>query len=536
MRCSWKRGKKFLVVIATLEVMGIFFVFSSFAEDKMNSTTTSSKICFQIDKIVIYDQGLLPKKEISNLQSDYEGRCLNAVHINEIQRILTNKFVKYGYVTTRPIIPRQNLKSGKLVINILEGKIEKTEYKRGRRIGQDHVLPISQDKILNLRDIEQSSDQFSSLAEGGKSKIIIKPGKEQNTSIVEIDDEKTKAWRFSSSIDNYGTKNKGIEQSSTSIAVENLLKSNDQYYISHRLSLGDPRRRFTRTYSGGISIPYDYYNVGFNISHSTYRTFINANREKFRNAGNSKTYKIDLSRNIHRDGKSKSSANIGYSHDNFSNYIADTRIEISSYRLDKLDIGLNHQRRLAKSVIGAGVTYTYGINCNYLKSLGSGLKPHSKFHKINYNLMWLKSFSMKPEYFAPKFTSTIAGQFTSQRLVGSEKISIGGMSSVRGYKELIENADNGIYWRNELALGFVSKDKIKNPFFENTELFIGLDLGRFANYEAKKEVSGMMSGAAIGIRNNKGIVRFEASIGKGIQSKYIKPKDTEFYFSIGVAV
>lgn len=538
MRSCWKRRKGFLVVIATFEAISLLFSSYSFASPEIDSQNLQkpNKICFQIDEIDIRDENILPSKEIKAIKAKYESRCLNADDITEIKRILTNKFVESGYVTTRPIIPEQNLKSRKLIIEVQIGKIEKTEYKSKRRINQDHVLPISKNKPLNLRDIEQSSDQFSSLADGKKSKIIISPGDQKNTSIVVIDDDKSKVWRFSTGIDNYGSKNKGIEQSSTSIAIENLLKSNDQYSFSHRQSLGDPRRRFTRTYSGGISLPYSYHNLNFNMSHSTYRTFIHANKEKFRNSGSSRTYKIGLNSTIHRDKVSRTSTNLSYGHDNFSNYIADTRLEISSYRIDKFEAGINHQRRLSKSVLGAGLSYTYGINYNYLKTFGSYLKPNRKFHKINYNLSWLRSYRLQPAYFAPKFTSTISGQFTSQRLAGSEKISIGGISSVRGYKEQIENADNGLYWRNEVALGFLSKDQKTNPILEDTEIFVGLDLGRFANYESKKEVSGMMSGAALGIRNNNGIVRFEATISKGISAKYIKPKDTEFYFSIGVSV
>lgn len=490
--------------------------------------------CFQINEIDIRDSNILPKKIIHSIKARYETQCLDQDQINKLLRELTNQYIDNGYITTYPRIPEQNVQSGKLIIEINEGKIEDIAYKSNRRIKQNHVLPSKQDKILNLRDLEQSVDQFSTLTEGNKSKITIKPGKGKNSSIIHIDDIKDKVWQIKSGIDNYGSKNKGIEQYMTSIAVENLLKSNDQYNISHRQSFGDLTRRFSRTYSGGISIPYSYSNLDFNISHSAYRTYIHANGEQFRNAGSSKSYKVSLINTIHRDKHGKSRAIIAYGHDNYSNYISDTRLEISSYRIDKLEIGINHQRRLKSSVLAAGANYTFGMNNNFLNKFGDITKPHRKFYKLNYNLSWIKSLPMKPTYFAPQFSSSIVGQFTSQRLAGSEKISIGGISSVRGYKEEVENSDNGIYIRNELALGCLSKDKA--PIFEDVEFFAALDVGRFANYEPSKEVMGMMSGYAFGIRNIKGSIKFDFTIGKAIKSKYIKPKDAEFYFSIGIDV
>jgi len=537
-------NKSFRIFTTIFRIAGVivafFSAFSSIAEEQIDSQDSSNKlpnkICFQIDQIEILQNQILPLRDVEALQSKYQTRCLRAKDISDLKRIITNKLVEYGYVTSRVVIPEQNLQTQKLLIKIIEGRVEATEYKSGRRIKQDHVLPISEDKILNLRDIEQSSDQFSSLISGHKSKIFLKPGKKENTSIIVIDDKELKVWKLSTGIDNYGSKNKGMEQSITSIGVENLLKSNDRYFLSHRQSLGDIRRRYTRIYSGGISVPYSYHNVNFNVSHSTYRSFIHANNEKFKNSGSGRTYNIGISSIIHRDRLSKTSTNILYEHDNFSNYIADNRLEISSYIIDKFAAGVNHQRRLAGSVLGIGISYVYGINYHYLKNFGSFAKPHNKFHKVNYNLSWLKVMQMKPAYFAPKFTSSLSGQFTSQRLAGSEKVTIGGISSIRGYKEQVENSDNGLYVRNELALGFIHKDKTTNQILEDTELFVGIDVGRFANYDTKKEVKGMMSGVAFGIRNNKGLVRFEAMIGKGIKAKYIKPKGSEFYFSIGIDI
>jgi hemolysin activation/secretion protein len=43
------------------------------------------------------------------------------------------------------------------------------------------------------------------------------------------------------------------------------------------------------------------------------------------------------------------------------------------------------------------------------------------------------------------------GQWSPDRLYGSERLTLGGESSVRGFKEQYLSGDNGGYWRNELG-------------------------------------------------------------------------------------
>lgn len=513
-----------------LVIFCIFFPYSASYASEIAKSPQENKICFQIDEIEIRDNGLLPSKEIQSIKSNYESKCINADDINNFLRKLTNIYVREGFITTIPYIPEQNLKSKKLIIEVKKGHIEEIKYKSNRRFDQTHILPINKQNTLNLRDLEQSVDQFGRL-KSDKTKIEVIPGKEPGSSVVYVDDEITKAFDLNTSIDNYGSKNKGSLQGTTAITAKNLFKSNDQFSISHRQSLNDPKIKYSRVYSGGISIPYNYHNLDFNVSHSEYRNYIEANKQRFRNHGVSRVHKFSINSVIHRDGVSKTFSNFAFGHEKYNNFIDDNKIEISSYRIDKIQAGINHQRRLKSSVLGIGATYTGGFNKDFKKGLGSAYKPKPKFHKLNYNLFWLKPMKMKPNYFAPKFTTFIQGQFSGQRLVGSEKFSLGGISTIRGYKENIENADNGILIRNELSLGFVSKEKVS--ILEEVEFFNSIDIGRFSNFE-EKTISGMMYGYSFGLRNTKGIVNFDLTIGVPLYAKYIKDKASVMYFSIGL--
>lgn len=503
---------------------------------KKSFADVHNEACFTITTIKIQSLDLIPKRELDNIKSRYENQCLTQSKINQLLRDLLNKYIESGYITVRPFVPDQNLRNGVLDIVIKEGYIDNIEYTSKKRIKQDHVLPISKNKIFNLRDLEQTIDQFSRL-KSNNTKVQILPGKNPGTSTIKIDDKKKKFWNLETGIDNSGTKSKGIRQSFTNITFDDLLRSNDQISIGHRRSLGNLKDRYSKVTFGGITIPYRYMNLNFNTTYSDYRTYIYGNREKFKNRGTSRSLGFNVDGVLHRDGVSKTIASVGYNHDNYKNYIADTRIEVASYKIDKVNIVLNHQRRFKKSVLGIGASYTLGLNNSYVKQFGHFKTPNKKFQKLGYDLFWLRPIKMKPEYFKPKLTSILHGQYSPNRLVGAEKITIGGLSSVRGFKEMVESADNGIYMRNEFALGlFMPKSLQNTELFEDMEIFAGLDAGIFNNAEEKKDVYGNMSGAAFGIRNIKGLVKFDFTISKAITSKYIKPKNMEYYFSISLAL
>lgn len=526
------RNRKYstLLLIYFLVVVWAFsFDTKSYGSD-LSHSNLGNKICFDIDEIQINDKQLLHQKIIKAIKNDYESKCLNADDINGLIRKLANLYIENGFITTSPHIPEQNLQSKKLIIEVKKGHIEEIKYKSKRNINQTHILPITEKNTLNLRDLEQSVDQFGTL-KSDKTKIEVMPGKEAGSSILLVDDEVAKAFDFNTTFDNYGSKNKGTLQGTASITAKNLFKSNDQFHISLKQSLNNPKIKYARIYSGGFSIPYYYHNLNFNVSHSQYRNFIEANKQIFRNAGISRVHKFSINSVIHRDGISKTFSNFAFGHENYNNYIDDNKIEISSYRIDKFEAGINHQRRLNASVLGFGATYTNGFNKDFKKGIGLEFKPKPRFHKLNYNLFWLKPMKMKPNYFSPKFTTFIQGQFTNQRLVGSEKFSLGGISTIRGYKENIENSDNGILVRNELSLGFVSKEKVS--FLEEVEFFNSIDIGRFSNFE-EKTISGMMYGYSFGLRNTKGPINFDITIGVPLYAKYIKDKNSVMYFSIGL--
>lgn len=494
--------------------------------------TTNQDNCCDIKQIEFKGATQMTSEKKLRLKQEYEQRCLGGSDIQALVRAITNDYVGNGHVSTRVSIPEQNLQSGTLLLEINEGKVEQVEHQEsGASRNRPNILPDAHNKILNLRDLEQAVDNMGRL-KSNNPKMHIKPGSSENTSIVVIENQSDKKWFVTTGMDNYGSKHKGQNELSTSATLEDIFGMSEIYSVGHKRSLGDVKKRLTRGYSGAVSVPYGYNTFTLSYAYTNYRSFVQATSQKFKNNGNTRVLNAKVDRVIHRDGESKTIASIGIGRDNYANYIADTKVQISSYKIKKIDLALKHQRKLNKSILGLGIDYTHGINKNYVEKFGHRIYPSHSFNKVNYDVSWIRPFALNRIPSALKFTTALHGQYSPNVLCGSEKISIGGFTSVRGFKESIENTDNGAFVRNEVSLSMSRFfGGMNNKISEDIEVFLAYDVGRFWGKDEEGQVHGTMSGGAIGVRNTQGIFTFDITLGKAFSSKYIKRTPTEFYVS-----
>jgi len=84
---------------------------------------------FEATSIEVSGITLLSKTEIDALTAPYIGRKLTLADVNNLIRDITNAYIEKGYVTTRAAVPPQDFSSGKLVIIVIEGKVEAIEFK-----------------------------------------------------------------------------------------------------------------------------------------------------------------------------------------------------------------------------------------------------------------------------------------------------------------------------------------------------------------------------------------------------------------------
>ncbi|MGC6801786.1 ShlB/FhaC/HecB family hemolysin secretion/activation protein, partial [Pseudomonas aeruginosa] len=107
-------------------------------------------------------------------------------------------------------------------------------------------------------------------------------------------------------------------------------------------------------------------------------------------------------------------------------------------------------RRIGSGFVNLDLGWQQGIGA--LGAQGRGHPhagdSHARYDKYSLTLSYLQPFQLWGERFS--FDSLATGQRSEDVLFSPQRISLGGNSSVRGFKDQTLTGDSGGYWRNQL--------------------------------------------------------------------------------------
>ncbi|MNJ59611.1 hemolysin secretion/activation protein ShlB/FhaC/HecB [compost metagenome] len=121
--------------------------------------------------------------------------------------------------------------------------------------------------------------------------------------------------------------------------------------------------------------------------------------------------------------------------------------------------------------------------------------PVARYHKYSLTLSYLHPFQLWDESFS--FDSLATGQKSEDVLFSSQRISVGGLSSVRGFKEQSLSGDSGGYWRNQLRWRRPVNVDVLRPWLGEYGMALAYDLGAIKGEDYNAEHRGRLSGQAL---------------------------------------
>ncbi|PHM72339.1 ShlB/FhaC/HecB family hemolysin secretion/activation protein [Xenorhabdus sp. KJ12.1] len=479
--------------------------------------------CQLINHIDIEGAENIPFKKQASLIQPYLSKCLTINDLNALTKDITNYYLKKGYITSAALIKPQSVIQGDLTISVVEGKINSITIDDEHLLALKLAFPNMTGKILNLRDIEQGFDQINRLS-SYQVNIDIQPTQKVGYFDVVLKRISSQnPLRASLSLDNNGQKNYGTNQLSTTVDIDNPLRLADLWTFSVNRNSDFRNGHKTWYVTSGVSIPYGYWLFGYQYSWNKSFQDMLIDNAKFRYEGKGQSHNLKAVRTLYRDGKQKLALNMNFTRRNTENGIGDVKFSINSPTLSTMNIGLNYSSTLFGGYFTFNPTITKG-----LKILGATEDnsfpdtPKSRFHKV----------SMSANYFKPLksdiyYLTSVYGQYSPDHLYASEKISLGGQYSVRGFKEQNIIGNKGGYWRNEINW------KIKRlPVLGEISVTGSLDTGWIKNEKNRASEGGNITGTSLGIFLNSGNSHHSFVVGKPLNHpKHLKPDNWVIYWS-----
>lgn len=446
--------------------------------------------CFTIQHITIDNATLLSARARQKLIAPYINQCLGMATINTLTRNISDWYINRGYITSRAFLTEQDLSGGVLHIVVLEGRLQAIRIEGAPSHQLKMAFPGLVGNILNLRDIEQGMEQINRLRTT-PVQIEILPGDNAGESIVNLTATPERPFSTAVSFDNSGQKSTGTGQLTGSLTVNNPLGLADKWFISGGRSSDFASDHDAQNFQAGVNIPWGYSLLDYSYSWSNYLNTIDNNGFQWQSTGRAETHRLNFSHVLYRNGDLKTALAIGLTHRISRNYLNDAPLVSSSRKLSSLQFGLNHTQKIAGGIATLNPSFSHGVpwfgaeNDNGKR----GDVPKAEFKKWSLSGSYQRPLTQKMWWL-----TSVYGQWTPDKLYGSERLTLGGESSVRGFKEQYLSGDNGGYLRNELNYALFNL-----PYLGEVGMMVAVDGGWLRKDDDDRQAFGTLWGAAGGI-------------------------------------
>ncbi|BAN51064.1 ShlB/FhaC/HecB family hemolysin secretion/activation protein [Metapseudomonas resinovorans] len=453
--------------------------------------------CFPVRHIRLSGAGLMPPERQRELLAGFEGRCLGTGELNQLLKEITDFYLDRGHVTSRAYLPQQDLADGELEVIVIEGRLEGLD---GSAIASDRELamvsPARIGEVLDLRELEQLVDQINRLP-SRPAQLELVPGAEVGGSRVRLQGEPDKPWRAGLNRHNDGQRDTGEQQWGVNFDWDSPLGLADQLSLRGGGDLASDRWRHSANQGFSYSLPYGWWSLSYAYSQSYYRTRNDSSGFAFVTDGESKSHQFQAERVLHRDAVSKTAASFGLSHLRTRNYMDNSLIGVSSHRLSEALLGFNHGRRIGAAFVNLDAGWHQGVGALDAQGAGHprGSEPVARYDKYSLTLSFLLPFQVRGENLS--FDSLAYGQRSEDVLFSPQRISLGGLSSVRGFKDQSLSGDSGGYWRNQLRWRRAIGWEPLRPWLQEYGVALAYDLGVIHGNRHNPGQHGRMSGHAL---------------------------------------
>lgn len=473
--------------------------------------------CFRIDRFTLDVPDSLPDaakaQSASTLPMDrfafarewlnhYAGQCVGKQGVDVLVKSLSQAILARGYVTTRLLVPEQDLSTGTLKLALIPGVIRHIRFADEKLRGTwKTAFPTRDGEVLNLRDLEQGLEQMKRVSSQDVSMQIV-PGDLPGESDVVLDIKRGKPWTVVASIDNSGTRATGRLQGNLSLGIDNPLGLNDVFNIgvSQDLELGD-KRLGSHGWNSFYSIPWGYWTATLSAYTNTYYQQIAGVNQTFVASGNSKTVDFKLARVLSRSQNDVVGGYFRLSRRFGQSFIEDTEIPQQRRNNTIIELGLTDRHYFAGAQFDGALAYRQGVGGFGAQddTFAAGGGPTYRFRMAVLDANLSVPFAVGTQPF--RYIGTFHGQYTGNTLNYLDDVTIGSRYTVRGFDgETMLAAARGLYLRNELQM----------PIGQTGQaIYAGLDYGRVWGPQPIVLVGTQLAGAVVGVKGSVG-TRFGA--------------------------
>ena len=446
-------------------------------------TAPGEVITFELKKIVTDASAVLTDAELDAIIKPYEGK---QVQLNDIYAIVDKINALYndkGYVTCRAFLPPQTITDGTVKLLLVEGRTGSTIVNNNKYTKTKYItnrMHLAKGEIANIKQLNKDLLLFNA-TNSTQLRIMMKAGTEPGTTDYEITAYELMRDTWTIFEDNAGSDTSGEYRTGLFFNTKSLSGHCDALSLGTVISEGTKAANVMYSRSLGRS------GTKMNLVYSTNAVEVVKGDYEDMIKGHANSYAIGFTQPIVVNETTRTELSLDYNRQNSKTDFmpAGTRFNIVDDSVQDFSLGF--------AMTNYGASHVFYQKHSYVRGYSESTPDMSAQKSQNFGFYKFNAMYQKLYKAGQMWNLRADAQWSgSEGMVSSRQFYMGGMYSVRGYKENYLGGDSGFTFSAEYAVPVINK---------NTSAFTFFDYGHVYGNGQSDDQHNVLSSVGLGIRS-----------------------------------
>ena len=403
----------------------------------------ANEVKVRINSIIITGNQELPTPELQALVASLAGGEQGLSQLNAGANRITAYYRERGFAVARAYLPAQDITSGTVTINVIEGRISSHRLTNNSLLSdanaQTYVGQLKDGDVVRSSQIDRSLLLLRDTPGVGNSRATLQPGASVGTSELLIELDPANAFNGSLELDNYGSRYTGEYRLGGNFNLVSPLKIGDQLSFSaltsgQNLSFGRLAYQLP-VGSDGLRVGAAYFDTRYKLG----KEF-----QALDAHGSANSSSVFAAYPFIRSQMKNLSGTVSYEDKRLKDYV-DATATMTGKKVGVTGLGLSGN---LQDALGGGGINSFDLSValgklriespTALAIDAASAQSNGSYTRVSYGLNRLQSVS-----YATQLWVVITGQQASKNLDSSEKFALGGVNGVRAYPQSEATGDEG---------------------------------------------------------------------------------------------
>ena len=426
-----------------------------------------------VNRFEVIGNKVFESQELTEVLAPFTDKPLSFSELLQARSAITEYYTKRGYITSGAYIPRQRLQDKVVKIQIVEGYLEGIEITGNKRLNSNYFSrrietatdSVQQEKLLAALQLLQQDPLITSIS------AELEAGTHPGASVLAVEVKEADSFKTPISFDNRRTPSVGSLHRQLAINEGNLLGFGDNLFLAYSNTEGSD------AFDGSYTVPFNAHNGTITVSGGLSSSkVVEEPFNQLNILGDSHYYELSLRQPLIQTPTQEFALGITASRrdSNISSLLEEFDVppsklspgadESGQTRVSALRFFQEWSSHNSREVIAARSQFNLGLNA--FDATVNEDAPDSRFLAWQGQAQWVRQL-------APNTSFLLRGgiQLATTSLLSSEQFGLGGLETLRGYRQDLLLTDNAAFASAEIRLPIFRINQIDSvfqlaPFFD----------------------------------------------------------------------